>query len=66
MPSPGKLCPSIPSGGGIGQPGEQKLYVGGIDSILHTALASSPQPWEETCPPGDTQTQQRDLCGSWR
>lgn len=27
---------------------------------------SSPSPGREMCPPGDTQTPQRDLCWSWR
>ena len=50
MPSPGEHFPSVASGGGIGQPGEQTMHVGGIDSIPHTTLASSSQPWEGGMP----------------
>lgn len=38
----GKRCPAVPSGGGIGQPGEQEMHVGGIDFIPHTTLAPLP------------------------
>lgn len=62
----GKAARPSPRGGGIGQPGEQEMHVGGIDFIPHTTLASSPSPGREMCPPGDTQIPQRDLCWSWR
>lgn len=52
VPSPGKGCPSVPAGSVIGQPGDQRMHVGGMDSIPHTTLASSPQPWEGNMPSG--------------
>lgn len=52
VPSPRKGCPSVPAGGVIGQPGDQRMHVGGMDSIPHTTLVSSPQPWEGNMPSG--------------
>lgn len=51
-PSPGERCPAIPSGAGIGQPGEQKMHVCAMDSIPHGTLASLPQPGEGNMPSG--------------